>query len=282
MTFNLAAMARRTRNIRRRSITLPPIAAPATFATSLYRECYAPIVEAAATAVPRIVAEYERSLSELTTDSPSDLSRVLDLVAGEMARLVLTLTPRLRGWAFRVERHMRRRWIGVVLSVTGVSLDTLIGPETARETLETAIARNVALIRDVGAQAQGRIAEAVFRGLTQRQPAREVATAIREATAMARHRSIRIASHQLSALSAQLAAERRREAGLTIFKHRHSGKLHPREHHKARDGKLFSERAEDVGREVEGQRVNAAPPADDRAGIPPFCGCREQGCIVFD
>lgn len=282
MTYDLAAMARRQRNIRRRSITLPPVTVPAMFGTDLFRSCYLPIIEGWTAAAPGIVAEYERSLSELTTDAPGDISRVLRLAAEEMLRLVLTLTPRLRDWTVRVERWQRNRWRGAVLSATSVDLQTMLGPETARQSMERTIAWNVDLIRDVSEQTRQRIGAAVFSGLNERRPAREVAKQISEAVGMARSRSMRVASDQLSKLSSQLAAERRREAGLTVFKHRHSGKLHPRANHKARDGKLFSEQAEDIGKEVDGQRVSEAPPANDRAGIPPYCGCREQGVILWD
>jgi hypothetical protein len=72
------------------------------------------------------------------------------------------------------------------LCATGVDLTTFIGPEGVRETLESRIATNVALIRDVGSQAQSRISQAVFRGLTERQPAREVAKSFREAVDLPR------------------------------------------------------------------------------------------------
>ena len=283
MKFSLAAMVRRARpGMRRRAIVFREIAPPAVLATDLFQACYRPVLAAWERRAPRIVAEYERSLSEITTDSATDLGALFDDIAAELQRLVLDLTPRLRDWTVRVEGWVRGRWRGAVLSATGVDLQTLIGPEDARLTLETAIERNVALIRDVSDQARGRIADAVYRGLSQRKPAREVAGEIREAIAMGRRRSIRIASHQLSSISAGLAAERRREAGLSVFKWRHSGKLHARPWHKERDGKLYSETSADVGRMADGQTVNEAPPEDDRAGVPPFCGCREQSVLVFE
>lgn len=281
-SFSLAAMVHRARpGMRRKVIVLREIAAPAVMATDLFRGSYLPIVETLSAAVPRILATYERTLAELTTDSPADVQADLDGLDAELRRLILTLTPRLRDWAWRLERYVRGKWRGAVLSASGVELGTLIGPETARQTLEAAIEWNVALVKDVGEQARRRIASSVFTGLNQRRAAREVAAEIRDAVAMSRRRSIGIASDQLSKLSAALAAERRRDAGLSVFKWRHSGKKHPRPHHKSRDGMLFSENPGEVGKMVEGQRVNAPPPADDRASVPPWCGCREQGCLVF-
>ena len=281
--YDLAAMVRRARpGMRRRAIVLREIAPPATMATSLYRAVYRPIVLAWEGAIPRILAEYERSLAEMVTDSPADLSALLDGLAEELRRLVLDLTPSLREFVLRVETWTRGRWRGAVLSATGIDLGTLLGPLDARITVETAIERNVALVRDVSDQARGRIADAVFRGLNQRRPARDVAKDIREAVDMGRRRAVRIASHQLSSVSAELADERRREAGLDVWKWRHSGKLHPRPHHKARDGKLYSENSARVGTEIEGQTVLTPPEPDDWPGRPPFCGCRSQSVMVFD
>lgn len=282
MSFDLAAMARRQRNIRRRSITLPPIAVPATFATDLFRSCYLPVVEAWTEGATSIVAEYERSLSELTTDAPGDIERVLSALAGELSRLVLTLTPRLRDWTVRVERWQRNRWRGAVLSATGVDLLTMLGPETARRSLDQTIAWNTELIADVSAQVRQRVSSAVFSGLQERRPAREVAKQISEAVGMARSRSLRIASDQLSKLSGELADERRREAGISCWKWRHSGKRHPRETHRAREGRIYSDDPARVGTVVDGQTVAAPPPPGDLPSRPPYCGCRSQSVIVFD
>lgn len=281
MPYNLAQLARRSRNIRRDSITLRDIAPPGTLATNLFRAAYLPAITAWLDALPRINAAYERSIPELTQDSPADVRAEIDGAAEAINRLILILTPEVRQWALSVEKFVRDRWRGAILSATGVDLSVVIGPQDARETLETVLERNVALIKDVSAQAQGRISDAVFRGLTERKPARDVAKDIRAAVDMGRDRSVRIASHQLSALSSDLARERRRDAGLEIFAWHHSRKLHPRTGHQRRDGNLYTENPALVGKKVDGKTVLAAPQAADRAGIPPYCGCRERAVLVF-
>lgn len=276
MSFDLAAMTRRARNIRRASVTLRPIVPPATLATNLYRAVYLPVIREIEAAIPSILATYTRSLAELTTDAPADVRADLDGVSATLQRLILTLEPRLRDWIIRIEAWHRNRWRGAVLTASGVDLGTLIGPETARQTLEAAIEWNVNLLRDVGQQARQRISNAIFTGLSQRRAAREVAGDIREAVAMSRRRSIGIAADQLSKVTSALDAERMREAGLDRFQYRHSGKLHPREWHKARDGKIYEL---DTGKQVGGSDVIAP---DDAPGIPPWCACRRQGIISFD
>jgi hypothetical protein len=280
--YNLAQIARRQRNIRRKSIIIRDIVPPSTLATNLYRSAYLPVITAWELAIPRIIAEYERTLSAMTQDSASDIQGEIDGAASAIQRLILLLTPELRDWAIGVEVFVREKWRGAILTATGVDLQTIIGPQDARETVETVISRNVALVKDVSAQAQGRISDAVFRGLTERRPPREVAADIREAIDMGRDRSVRIASHQLSSLSSDLARERRREAGLDVFAWHHSRKLHPRTEHQRRDGNLYSENPEVVGKKLDGKIIRAAPPANDRAGIPPYCGCRERGVMVFE
>ncbi len=281
--FSLASIIRRAKpGIRRRQIIIRDIVPPAVLATDLYQAVYLPAVLPWERALPRLMAEYERTLSGITADSASDLGDILGLTDEEFQRLLLLLTPELRNWALRVESWQRGKWRGAILSATEVDLGTIIGPEGARDTVEAFIERNVALIKDVSGQAQGRISDAVFRGLTERKPAADVAKDVREAVNMGKARAKRIASDQLSKISSALAQERRREAGLSIYKFRHSGKLHPRSWHKARDGRLFAESEADVGKMINGQTVNAPIPGDDRAGVPPFCGCREQAVIDLE
>lgn len=274
--FDLAAMARRARNVRRRSITLREIAPPAVMATNLFREAYLPVVKGWEAGAALIMAEYERTLAEMTTDSPADMGGLLDEIGQLLERLVLTLRPRLRDWTIRMESWHRGKWRGSVLAAAGVDLQTMLGPEDAAETLEAFTARNVALVRNVSDQARGRISDAVFRGLTARSPAREVAKEISEAVGMARRRALGIAADQLSKASSALDTERMRQAGIDEFVYRHSGKRHARPWHRARDGKRYDL---DTLQEVDGDDVIAP---DDAPGVPPWCGCRKQAVVVLD
>ncbi|QSR18418.1 hypothetical protein CA833_14685 [Novosphingobium sp. KA1] len=276
-------MTRRAKpGMRKRSIVLRDIDPPGTLATNLFRAVYNPVVQAWASSAEHIIAAYSATVSEMTTDAPADVRAEIDGAAEQINRLVLLLTPDLRRWALSVEGYVRGRWRGAVLSATGVDLSTVIGPEDARQTLANYVEWNANLVADVSAQAKQRIGNAVFSGLSQRKPAREVAKEIREAVSMSRARSVRIASHQLSSLSGESARERRREAGLEVFAWHHSRKLHPRHDHVIRDGNLYSENPAVVGKKVDGVTVRAAPAADDRAGVKPGCGCRERGILVFE
>lgn len=274
-SFDLAAEARRVRNIRRKSITIKEVVAPQMLATDLFRSCYLPVVQLWSSAGQRIADEYARTLSQMTQDSPADIQGEIEGAEAAFERLLLTLTPSLRNWALKVERSVRERWVRQVYSATSVNLSTRLGPFDVADTLESFIAWNTDLIKDVSAQTKQRIASSVFAGLNQRKPAREVAKEIAEAVGMSRKRALNIASDQLSKLSGSLAEERQRQAGIKQVIWVHSDKLRPRQTHKARDGKRYYL---DTKKAVVGDET--VPPGD-WVQQPPYCGCRTRSYIDF-
>lgn len=261
MKFDLA---RRTRRPSRKPIVLAAIFPTKAQAGDLAL-LYLRVVSTWRAGLPAIVASYERTLSEIVTDTVRETGDEIGSVDEAIQHLILELTPDLRRWAFRVEQWHRGKWTRAVLAATDVSLETILGPEDVAETVEAVLRRNTSLIRDVAEQNRQRIAGAVFRGFQQRTPAREIAKEFREATSMARGRALRIASDQTTKLSSALDAERQRQAGLDHWKWRHSGKLHPRPEHVARDGKIYTDKT--------------AP--EDEPGELPYCGCVRQGVLVF-
>ena len=280
MRFDLAAMSAR-RNRRRRTVTLRDIAPPTTLATTLYREVYLPIIRHWQSALPAINDAYARALPDMVTDeTPGDAQAAIDGAADGASRLYILLRGRLQLWADSVERWQRSRWRGAVLTATSVDLGEMIGASDVRQTVQAAVEWNAGLVRDVSDQIRQRIGNAVFTGLRNRTPARDVAREIRRATGLGRDRSLRIAADQLSKLSSALADERRRQAGLTLWKWRHSGKLHPRPEHVARDGRIYSDEPVPDGYQVDGATVHARP--EDLPGELPYCGCRAQGVIDWN
>lgn len=278
MQFSLAELVRRQRKPRRKVITLRETAPPSTFATNLY-QTYARVIAAWSTAGEAIIRQYRSTRGE-TLDSPAAVGAEIDNASSVINSLVLSLTPEVREWAFSVERWQRSRWTSAILSGTGVDLSSMLGVGDVRVPLETAIEWNVSLIKDVSDQVRQRISNAVWDGLRNNRPARDVATQIREAVAMGRDRSRRIAADQLSKLNASLADERRNQAGLPVWEWLHSGKSHPREDHKARNGLIYSDDPAMVGRDVDGKTVRQPP--EDRPGQLPYCGCRSRSVLIFD
>lgn len=262
--FNLTQLAR-ARGRRRGRRTFRPIT-PTQSQASALAAIYLAFVREWQAALPALLAEYERTLSALTTDSASDMQRVIDQTENSLLRLFLTLTPRLREWVLMVERWHRGKWIGAALTASGVDLSTMLTAGDVQETVGTVVARNVALVRNVADQARSRIADIVFRGVQQRSAARDVAKELSEAVGMSRRRALNIASDQASKLTSELDTERMKQAGIEKWEWKHSGKLHPRAEHKARDGKVYT-------------WANAP---NDLPGQLPYCGCRKLSVIDFD
>jgi uncharacterized protein with gpF-like domain len=265
-TLNLAARVRRPS---KKPITLANIATTQAQATDLLA-LYAKIIAAWSESQKHIVAEYERTIAAMTTDSPASTGDAIDSVAGQIQRLVMLLTPDLRRWALRVEDVHRGKWVRSVLSATDVDMNTILSPYDVNDTIDASLNWNVSLIRDVSDEIRQRISNAVFAGFQRRASARDIAKEISDSIGMGRARARRIAADQTVKLGARLNRARQEQAGLTHFKWRHSGKLHPRNWHLARDGNVYP---------WEGSG-SIAP--DDRPGVPPFCGCTAQGILLPD
>lgn len=279
MRFSLSELTKRQSKPRRKAITLRPIVAPASKASDLFA-IYQPVIAAWQEALPAIEAEYARTLSAMTTDAPADLAVQISQPEAQAATVLLTVRARLARWAAIIEAWHRSRWRANVLTATRVDLATLIGPSDARETLETVIERNVGLIRSVSDETRRRVSDAVYRGLQNRTPARELARELREAVAMERRRALRIAADQTVKVTAALNEERRRQAGVMAWEWVHSGKKHPREDHRARNGLLYSDDPADAGTEYEGKTVRKPP--EDKPGQLPYCGCTSRAVLIIE
>lgn len=275
MAYSLTTLARRAG--KRRDITLRPIIPTQAQATDL-ATIYAPAWRIWADSVDRILAGYDPkplpAADALTLDTADQVQAAINAVASEfLTVLVARITPALRRWTVTAELRHRSRWSAAVKAGTDLDISMLLSAQEVSETLEVFMARNVALCRNISDQAQGRIADAVFRGYQERRPVREVAAEIREATGMGRTRAVAVAADQSSKLSGALDTERMAEAGLDFAKWRHSAKRFPRQDHLARDGKIYNIR---TGKERDG---DGSVPADDRPGMRPWCGCRFQAWI---
>lgn len=222
----------------------------------------------------RILPAYERSLAQqrandaLTLDRAGDVEVEIKAVNNEAVRTVFTFRGLFQAWAEAMQVWHMRRFVSSMRYATNVDLSTVMSAGDVEETMEDILARNVALIRDISDQTRGRISDIVFRGLQNRTPTREVAREIAKATGMARRRALNIAMDQTQKLSASLDRQRQLQVGMTKFEWRHSGKVHYRPEHKARNGKTFAWSSE-VGR-------------NDPPGQAPFCGCKAKGILEMD
>jgi len=272
--YNLSEITKRANpRAKRKGFFLPDITAPAVRATDLYRNAYKPMIDVWYDALPAINGAYARSLNEIIQDDAADVNATLDEAQAQVLRLMPFLSTRVRDWAFGVGEYVTNKWRGAILSACKVDVGTLLGPEAIRAPLSTVIEWNVALIKDVSTQTQQKMANTIFSGLNQRKAARDVAKELSEISGMARDRSLRIASDQLSKAAGSVAEERQREAGIEEVEWVHSRKKFPRKEHQARNGKVYyleTKKAVDGGETV---------PADDWVQQKPYCGCRTRAWI---
>lgn len=265
MKFDLKAMTER-QGIRRREIALAPIILPDQFKKRLGR-LHMRMLAPWADVWQRTKPIYEQELDRrLQLDEARDMGSLFDGIAEDVSRLIIQLGPDMENLAVEVERWHRGRWSRAVLAGTDIAIATMIGPEDARITIEEFLLRNASLIRNVSDDFRKEVADIVFRGLQERRLVRDVGRQIAQRGRISRRRANNIARDQLVKLNSGLNAQRQREAGLTEWKWRHSGKLDFRPEHKARDGNIYND--------------ENAP--EDLPGVLPFCGCIRQGIIRFD
>ena len=218
-------------------------------------------------------ADGQREIARAFLDAAEPITLLDDINEGESAmrragdlltRVVAELLPSLTEWAVRAEEYHRGQFRSGVFNATTVDLNTMLGPWGARQPIEAIIARNMSLIQNVSESTRQRIADIFFRNYQLRTPLREVAKQISEAVGLERARSLRIASDQTVKLAAALDEERQREVGIDEWIWRHSGKVHFRPEHKARDGKHYK------------WSTARSVLKGDLPGVLPFCGCKAQ------
>lgn len=264
MKFNVAELIRRAGKTKQPELVLAPIVGPQGLEVEL-RNIYLRVVRAWGVAArERIMPVYAATLGEGVRDAPADAEETIDDVGVSLTRLVLTLNSLLEDWVVRVERWHRGRVVQQFIP-TGVNLETLLGRGDVARTLQTVLAENTALIRSLSDQMRNGISGAVFRGLTNRSTAAEVAKEIRAVADVGRRRSRLIASDQLQKVTATLDQERQTQLGIKEFQWQRSHKLHPRPRHVARDGRRF--------------KWNSAVAKTDPPGRAIHCGCKARAVV---
>lgn len=264
MRYDLARMARRA-GVRRKQVTLRPIAMTAELKRDLLRMVRRVPETWRAAWADRLSAEYAAGIDRLTRDDASDdMREAMRTAEAVAATIVIEVSADVAAWIARAERWHRRRWSAAVAAGTGIDVFPFIDTVEHRDAINSMLERLVSLIRGLDDQARKDVAEIVWRGFTQQTPRRKVAAEIAERLAVLRNRARLIAIDQGQKIAADLTRMRQREAGITSYRWVHSGKVHYRPEHKARDGQIYR-----IGQ-----------PAGDEPGMAIYCGC--QGAAVLE
>lgn len=269
MAYDLVEIVRRTKT-RRRSVAAKPVV-PTQAREDALAAIYLEVVRAWQTAIrEQILPAYASAISQLVRDEEPvtmGLAAILQTVANAMGQVATSLRPRTLRWLTEFGAWHTNRFGQTIQAAAGIDPRPIMSPTEIGQAIDVALERNAALISDVSEQIRGRVAERVWAGVSQQMPREQMAKELAEVVGMGRKRAMRIAVDQTTKISADLDQIRQQEAGLDEFKWRHSRKLHPREFHKARDGKIF--------------RWDKLPP-DGKPGTLPFCGCKAEPYLNLD
>jgi len=268
MSFDLAAMAQR-KGVRRKKVKIRPIK-PRPAVVHELQSIYVVVPDLWEANIVRIMEPYKPV--SITTDAPEDMGRVIDLVYLEITRVAVNLGVKLRAWSKKAEQLHREMWREGVLAATSIDLGTVLGEGAVQETVAAVLERNVGLIKDINEDIHAKVTDIVFRGVTARTPAREVAKELREQVGFSRTRAINVAADQTTKLYSALDQARQEEAGIDHFIWIHSRKARPRQIHVERNGKMYKwqKSAPDPGLD----------PPPDMPGYLPWCGCTAQAVML--
>lgn len=229
----------------------------AAFELRLYKIYAAVIRTISAALVKDITAEYRKELKLRDSVETS-----IGSIDEKLVQALITFARSWRGWADDGARVHYRLLTKKLKYATNVDLSTRLTVEGDRASLDDLLRWNTELIRNISEEMRQRISSTVYSGLTARTPPDVIAKQISEATGMARDRARRIASDQTVKLGSALDAQRIQELGAEGYQWMHSGKLHYRPEHLARNGDFVKF----------GSRIDR----EDPPGHAPFCGCKRR------
>lgn len=254
----------RATNTRRTQFVMRPIE-PSSAQTKELERLYVTVPNYWIAATGPIMEEYRKTIATMTFDSPASVNARISEAANGAVQAVLNFGSLFGVWLTRANRTHYQKFIAALKYATNVDLKTIFTIGTTEATLESVLERNIGLIRNVSDATRAKISDAVFRGLQNQTPARDVAKEITRITGIEKKRALRIASDQAVKLSSQLDRERQTQLGMDSFKWNHSDKVNYRPEHKARDGKVY--------------KWTSHVAKTDPPGFLPFCGCKAQGFI---
>jgi SPP1 gp7 family putative phage head morphogenesis protein len=265
MRYDLAGMAKR-KGETRKTVVLRPIFPTKALSDDLARVYIKVLRLWRDEASNRLLPAYTRELKRLTADAlpvkddAQDIEAQILAAEARAAAIVAVLAIEIEAWERRLTDWHEGQFAAHVMSATGIDVSALLSTDEIRDTLRAVLAENIGLIRSVSDHARERIEGIIWRAYLARTPRRKVARQITHAVELGRDRALRIAVDQTTKLAGKLDELRQTEAGIESFEWRHSGKVHYRPEHKARDGLIY--------------KWSSPIARSDPPGFAPFCGCK--------
>lgn len=258
MRYDLRTLAR-ARGIRRKGIALRPIEPTAVLAGEL-DAIARDIIAAAETEIREsLLPVYEPRPSITRDDAANGIANALAGVGSAIGRLIISIGPRVRRWALKVEEWHRPKFAAGVKAGTGADVVAFLNAEDAQDQVRASAEWAASLIQGLTDDLRKQVESLTWAAYAAQTPRAELAVQLRERISVGRTRAEFIARDQTTKLAANLDRLRQNEAGLAEYQWRHSGKAHPRPEHVARNNKIF--------------RWDS-PPAGGHPGTEPNCGCR--------
>ncbi|GEL44248.1 hypothetical protein MEX01_48390 [Methylorubrum extorquens] len=266
MRYDLRALAR-ARGIRRKGITFRPIDPTAVLAGEL-DAIARDIIAAAETEIREsLLPVYEPRPSITQDDAANGIANALAGVGSAMSRLVLGIGPKVRNWATKVEGWHRPKFAAGVKAGTGADIAANLQSADAGDQVRASADWAASLIQGLTDDLRKKVADLTWGAYANQTPRAELAAQLQAVLNISRKRADFIARDQTTKLAANLDRLRQQEAGIAEYKWRHSGKVHFRPEHLAREGKIF--------------RWDTPPPGG-HPGTEPNCGCRAQAYVNLD
>ncbi|MSW51379.1 MAG: hypothetical protein F2817_10900 [Actinobacteria bacterium] len=266
MRYDLRALAR-ARGIRRKGIALRPIEPTAVLAGDL-DAIARDIIAAAETEIREsLLPVYEPRPSITRDDAANGIANALAGVGSAIGRLIISIGPRVRRWALKVEEWHRPKFAAGVKAGTGADVVAFLNAEDAQDQVRASAEWAASLIQGLTDDLRKQVESLTWAAYAAQTPRAELAKQLMERIGVGRTRAEFIARDQTTKLSANLDRLRQNEAGIAEYQWRHSGKAHPRPEHVARNNKIF--------------RWDS-PPAGGHPGTEPNCGCRALSYVNLD
>lgn len=143
-------------------------------------------------------------------------------------------------------------------SMTGLDLRGLFRDEDLRQSVDEAVAANVALIKSIPSQYADKIEALILKGLQEGKRAESIAEDVKALGHSTDARARLIARDQLGKINSRISQIRQQRLGITHYRWSTSHDERVRSSHRLRDGQIFAW---------------DSPPPDGHAGQPIRCRC---------